>query len=141
MTFSRLVRLTAVLLISILWLNTLVDAAAKPVDSAVMKARVQARGVGQGVRVTLADKTETKGVIVSIGEQAFSVSPKGSTHPQEIQYTQVTGVHNDKMGTGTKVIIVVAIAGAAIGITAAVLVHDVNNGLKNITFCPNNECT
>ncbi|MGO9340612.1 MAG: hypothetical protein ACLPY1_24325 [Terracidiphilus sp.] len=141
MKLSRLVRFTAMLLISVLWLNTLVAAAAKPADPAAMKAKVQLRGIGQGVRVTLADKTETKGVIVSIGEQAFAVKPKGAAQPQEIQFAQVTGVHNDRMGTGTKVIIVVAVAGAAIGITVAVLVHDVNNGLKNITLCPNNNCT
>jgi hypothetical protein len=134
MTLSRLVRMTAMLLISVLWLNTLVAAAAKPVDPAAIKAKVLAHGVGQGVRVTMADKTETKGVIVSIGEQSFTVSLKGSTQPQEIQYAQVTGVHNSKMGTGTKVIIIVAVAGAAIGITAAILVHDVHNSLKSLTF-------
>jgi hypothetical protein len=136
MTLSRLARLTAMLLISVLWLNTLVAAAAKPVDPAAMKAKVQSRGVGRGVRVTLADKSEAKGVIVSIGDQAFTVKPKGAAQPQEIQYAQVTGVHGDKMGTGTKVIIVVVIAGATIGIIAAVWVHKFNNGFKNITFPP-----
>jgi ABC-type phosphate transport system permease subunit len=136
MTLSRLARFTAMLLISVLWLNTLDVAAAKPVDPAAMKAKVQSRGVGQGVRVTLADKSEAKGVIVSIGDQAFTVKPKGAAQPQEIQYAQVTGVHGDKMGTGTKVIIVVAIAGATIGIIAAVWVHKFNNGFKNITFPP-----
>jgi hypothetical protein len=128
------------LLISVLWLNGLVAAIAKPTDAVAAKSRIQARGVGQGVRVTMADKTEAKGVIVSIGDQAFTVKPKGSAPPQEIQYAQVTGVHNDKMGTGTKVIIVVVIAGAAIGIAAAIIDHDINSGLKNITLCPNNNC-
>jgi hypothetical protein len=128
MNLSRLARLTAVLLIpALLSNNNFAFAAKKPVDPAAMKAKVQARGVGQGVRVTKADNTETKGVIVRIGDQSFTVTPKGSTQPQEIEYAQVTGVHNDKMGTGTKVIIIVAIAGAAIGITAAILVHDINN--------------
>ena len=128
MNLSRLARLIAVLLIpALLSSNNFAFAAKKPVDPAAMRAKVQARGVGQGVGVTMADNTETKGVIVRLGDQSFTVTPKGSTQPQEIEYAQVTGVHNDKMGTGTKVIIIVAIAGAAIGITAAILVHDFNS--------------
>jgi hypothetical protein len=134
LTLSRLIRFTAILLIPAMLANSLASAASKPVDPAVMKAKVQARGVGQGVRVTLADKTEVKGLIVSIGEQSFTVKPKHADQPQEIQFAQLTGVHKDKMSTGTKVIIVVAIAGAAIGITAEILVHDVHNSLKNLTF-------
>jgi hypothetical protein len=133
--------MTAMLLISVLWLNGLAAAIAKPIDSGAVKAKVQSRGIGQGVRITLIDKTEAKGVIVNIGEQAFTVKPKGAAQPQEIQYAQVTGVHNDKLGTGTKVLIAVVIAGVAIGVAAIVVDHEVNNSLKNITICPNNNCT
>jgi ABC-type phosphate transport system permease subunit len=104
--------------------NSLAFAAKKPVDPAAMKAKVTARGVGQGVRVTLADNTEAKGLIVSIGEQSFTLKPKGVDQPREIPYAQVTGVHNQKMSTGTKVIIGVAILGAAVGIAAAIFVHE-----------------
>lgn len=120
------------LLISVLWLNGLVAAAAKPEDPAVIKARVQARGVGNGVRVTFADNTEAKGAIVSIGDQSFMLKAKHDAQPREIQYAQLTGVHKDKIGTGAKVIIIVAVVGAAIGITAAVLDHEVHQSLKNI---------
>jgi hypothetical protein len=140
MNISRLVRWTTMLLIAILLGNNFAIAS-RPVDPAKIKEKVLARGVGQGVRVTMADKTETKGVIVKIDEQAFTVKPKGSAEAQEFQYAQVTGIHNDKMGTGTKVIIVVAVAAVAIGITAIVIDHEVNNSLKNIQLCPNNECT
>jgi hypothetical protein len=129
MTLSHLARITAMLLIPALLSNS-IALAAKPVDPAVMKAKVQAHGVGQGVRVTLADKAEVKGLIVSISEQSFALKIKGADQPQEIQFAQVTGVHNDKMGTGTKVIIVVAIAGAAIGIIAAVAVHHFDTSFK-----------
>ena len=132
MNFSRLGRLTAAFLISTLLSNSFALAEKKPVDPAAMKAKVQARGVGHGIRVTMADSTETKGVIVSIGEQSFTVKPKGAVQPQEIQYTQVTGVHNDKMGTGTKVIIVVAVAGAALAITAAIIVTSLRVSLKSL---------
>ena len=130
---TRLLRWTAVVLIPVL-LSSNLAYASKPVDPMAMKAKVLARGVGQGVRVTMADRTETKGVIVNIGDQAFTVKPKGATVAQEIQYAQVTGIHKDKMGAGTKVIIIVVIAGAAIGIAAAVLDHEVHNSLGKITF-------
>jgi hypothetical protein len=122
------------LLISALLSNSRAVASSRPPESVVMKAKVQARGVGQGVRVTLADKTEAKGLIVSISEESFALKVKGGDQPQEIQFAQVTSVHKDKMGTGTKVIIVVAIVGVAIGITAAVIDHEVNNSLKHLTF-------
>jgi hypothetical protein len=124
MTLSRLVRLTATLLIPALLTNSLAFAAKKPVDPAAIKAKVTAHGVGQGVRVTLADNTEAKGLIVSIGDQSFALKPKGAGQPREIQYAQVTGVHNQKMSTGTKVIIGVAILGAVVGIAAAIFVHE-----------------
>jgi hypothetical protein len=123
MTLSRIARFTAMLLIPALLSNNLAFAARKPVDPAAMKAKVQTRGVGQGVRVTLANDTEAKGLIVSIGEQSFALKSKGADQPRDIPYAQLTGVHNDKLGTKTKVIIIVAIVGAAIGITALVLVH------------------
>jgi hypothetical protein len=130
MRFTRFVRLTAILLITAMLSNHLAFAAKKPIDAAAVRAKLDARGVGQGVRVTLSDNTEAKGLIVSIGDRSFLVKPKGAAQPPEIQYAQITGVHKDKMGTGTKVAIVVVIAGAAIGIIAAVAVHKFNNSLK-----------
>lgn len=134
MRLSWFLRFTAILLIPALVNSSLVFAASKPIDPAAMKAKVQARGVGQGVRVTLADKTEAKGLIVSIGEKSFAVKPKGADQPREIEYAQITAVHNDKLSTGQKVTIVVVIVGVAIGIAAAILVHSVDNSLKNITI-------
>ncbi len=121
MNLSRLARLTAMLLIPALLSNNLAFAAKKPVDPAAMKAKVQARGVGQGVRVTLAGGTEANGVIVSIGDQSFQVKPKGAAQPQEIQYAQVTGVHDGKMGNGKKTIIIVVVVVAVAVVVAAVL--------------------
>jgi hypothetical protein len=128
MNLSRVARLTAMLMIPALLSSNFAFAAKKPVDPAVMKAKVQARGVGQGVRVSMADQTEIKGVIVSVGDQSFMVKTKRAAQPQEIRYAQVADVHNEKMKTGTKVIIIVAIAGAVIGIAAAIVVHAINNG-------------
>lgn len=116
------------LLIPALLSSNFAFAANKPVDPAVMKAKVQARGVGQGVRATLTDQTEAKGVIVSVGEQSFTIKPKDAAQPREIHYTQVTGVHNDKMGAGTKAIVIVVVVVAAVGITAAILASAFRNG-------------
>jgi hypothetical protein len=118
------------ILITALLSNNLAFAAKKPIDPAAMKTKLQERGVGNGVRVTLADNTEAKGLIVSLGDQSFAVKPKGAAQVQEIQYTQVTGVHNNKMGTGTKIAIVAIIAGATIGIIVAVAVHRFDNSFK-----------
>jgi len=78
MSLSRLVRLTAMLLVPALLSNGLAFAANKPVEPAAMKAKLQARGVGNGVRITLSDDSEAKGLIVSLGDQSFAVKPKGA---------------------------------------------------------------
>jgi hypothetical protein len=72
MSMFTLIRFTATLTVAALLFNNLAFAAG-PVDAAAMRAKVQARGVGQGVRVTLADQAEVKGLIVSISEQSFTV--------------------------------------------------------------------
>jgi hypothetical protein len=121
MIVSRLIRLTAMLLVSALPSNSVALAAKKPVDPAVMKARIQARGVGQGVRVTLADTTEVKGLIVAVGEHSFAVKAKKADQPREIEYTQITGVYRDKLTRGQDVAITVGVVAGAIVIISVVL--------------------
>jgi hypothetical protein len=127
MRFSRLIRFTATLLISVVFTNSLAFAARKPADPAVMKAKIQARGVGQGVRVTLADQTEVKGLIVSVGEQSFAVKVKKADRPQEIQYAQLTGVHNDKLTRGQTVGIVVGVVAVVIIVFVVVVTRKVES--------------
>lgn len=129
MTLSRMMRLTAILLIAALLGNDLAFAAKMPtgnvpVDPGVAKANIAARGVGQEVQVKLADKTKAKGLIVSIGEQSFVLKPKGAEQTREIQYAQVTVVHNQKLSKGQKVGIGVAIFGAGVLIIAAIALHE-----------------
>ena len=90
---SRLFRLAAILLVPTLLCNSIAFAAKKPVDSAAMKVKIQARGVGQGVRVTLNDQTDVKGTIVTIGDQSFSLKLKKVSEPREIEYTGITGAN------------------------------------------------
>jgi len=128
MKFSRLTRFIATMLISVLSSNSLAFAAPKkPADPAVLKAKIQARGVGQGVRVTLTDATDITGMIVSIGDQSFALRPKKkNAGPQEIAYAQLTAVHKDKLSRGQKVAVVVVIVSAGIAVLAVVVAHELD---------------
>lgn len=117
MTFCRLFRFTAMLLVPVLVCNGLAFAAHKVADPAAIKAKIQAHGVGQGVRVTLADKTEAKGMITAIGDQSFTLKPRNSDDLRQIDYAQITGVHNDHLSRGQKIGITVGvIAGAVVAV-------------------------
>jgi len=103
--------------------DSLALASKKPIDPAVIKAKIEARGVGQGVRVTLADQTESKGIIIAISENTFVLKPKKAAQPLELEYARVSGVHNDKLSRGQKVTIgvcVVAAAAIIIGVVTTV---------------------
>jgi hypothetical protein len=126
MKFARVMRSTALLLIPAL-LSSSFAFAARPLTPPAVKTKLEARGLGHGIRVTLLSNGEAKGKIVSIGDQSFVLQAKGADAPQTIEYAQVTGVHNDKMSTGKKVLIGVVILGAAVGIVAAILIHSFNN--------------
>jgi len=120
-------RSTALSLILLMLGNATAFSASKPIDPAAEKAKIEARGVGQGVRVTMLDKTEVKGVIASIGEQSFVLSKQRGAQPRTIEYAQISGVHRDRLTAGQKVTIAVVVAGVAIGIVAAVIAGKVNN--------------
>jgi len=127
MILSRLFRLTSMFLVFVLLSNSLAFAAKKPADPVVMKAKIQSRGVGQGVRVTLTGDTEAKGVIVAIHDQGFALKLKNVDQPREIEYAQITGVHNDKLARGQKVGIVVAAVAVGIVVVGAVLTYDLKH--------------
>lgn len=117
---SRLFRFVAILLVPALLSNNLAFAAKKPADPAVIKAKIQGRGVGQGVRVTLNDQTDVKGTIVTIGDQSFALKLKKVDEPREIQYAEITGVHNERLTRGQKVGIVVGVvAGVIVAVAVA----------------------
>jgi hypothetical protein len=120
MIHSRLFRLAAILLVPALLGNNLALAAKKPVDPAAIKAKIQARGVGQGVRVTLTGQTDVKGTIVAIGDQSFALKLKKASEPREIEYAQIIGVHNDRLTRGQKVGIVVGVVAGFIVVVAVI---------------------
>jgi len=118
---SRLFRLAAILLVPALLSNNFAFAAKKPADPAALKAKIQARGIGQGVRITLIDQTDVKGTIVAIGDQSFALKTKKGSEPREFEYAQITGVHNDRLTRGQKVGITVGVVAGFIIVVAVVL--------------------
>ena len=118
---SRLFRLAAILLVPTLLCNSIAFAAKKPVDPAALKAKIQARGIGQGVRITLIDQTDVKGTIVAIGDQSFALKLKKGSEPREFEYAGITGVHNDRLTRGQKVGIAVGVVAGFIIVVAVVL--------------------
>jgi hypothetical protein len=133
MRFSRLIRFTALLLISALLSNNLAFARSKkPADPAVLKAKIQARGVGQGVRVSLTDTTDVTGMIVSISDQSFTLRPKKkNAQPREIAYAQLTAVHKDRLTRGQKIATGVIIASAVIVVAAVYVTIQLDRPWKN----------
>jgi hypothetical protein len=133
MRLSGLIRVTAMILISALLSNNLAFARAKKVaDPAVLKAKIQARGVGQGVRVTLTDTTDVTGMIVSISDQSFTLRPKKkNSQPREIAYAQLTGVHKDRLTRGQKIATGVIIASAVIVVAAVYVTIQLDRPWKN----------
>jgi hypothetical protein len=133
MRFSRFIRCIAMLLISVLFSNNLAFAAKKKTDDpAVLKSKIQARGVGQGVRVTLTDTTDVTGMIVSISDQSFTLRPKKkNSQPREIAYAQLTGVHKDRLSRGQKIAAGVIVASAVIIVAAVYVTIQLDRPWKN----------
>jgi hypothetical protein len=134
MSLSRLFRVAAMLLVPALLSNSFALASKKPIDPAIMKAKIQARGVGQGVRVTLVDKTDAQGLIVAIGDQSFSLKAKKSADVRQIGFAQITGVHNDHLSRGQKVGITVGIFAGAVVIVAVAITISFRNSLSRPIF-------
>lgn len=117
MTFGRMMRTTAFLLIPTIAFNNF--AAAKPMNAAVVHSKLEARGVGHNVRITLKDKSEVKGLIITIGEDSCVLIPKEQSQQKTIAYDEVAAIHNTGMSTGTKIGIGV---GVAVGVIVAMAV-------------------
>ena len=105
----------ALFLVPAMLSNSSTYAARKPLDAAAIRERIAAHCVGQGVRVTLTDKTEAIGIIVSIGDRSFALKANNADQPRSIEYAQVTGVRGEGLSTAVKV-------GVFAGIEVVVLV-------------------
>jgi hypothetical protein len=129
MRFTRLARLCSLLLIVDLLLLQMPLGAQPPMDAASVKAAVEARGVGGGVKVVEVDKTRITGIIASIGEQSFVLKQTNGQPPADIAFAQVRDVRNNSgMSRGAKIGLWVGITAAAAGITAVILVAKFRSG-------------
>jgi len=95
----RLICTIAAILVVALLSCGLVLASRKSPGPAVMKASLQQHGLGNDVRLTLADKTEVRGLIVGIGERSVSVREKHAGRSRELPYAQLIGVHSNRLST------------------------------------------
>jgi hypothetical protein len=128
MRFARLIRITAILLVAALLSNSVAFAAKKPLGPAELKVKIQGRGVGRGVRVVLADKTQVVGMIVSVGDQSFVLKPrKKNSQPVEIEFVQLTDVREDRLSRGQKVTIAVVAVSAAVAVVGIVIAIKVDH--------------
>ena len=102
-------------------------AQSNPMKPGAAKTKLEERGVGRGIRVTLTDKTEVKGLIVSIGDDSCVLNTKGPDQPRTIAYASIASIHRDKMPTGEKVGISLGVVGVGIavlvGVGAYMLTH------------------
>lgn len=102
MRFSGIVRFLALLIFLVISGNVVCLAADKVMTPAEIKSKLEARGVGQEVRIRLKDKTEVKGTIVSIGEDSCVIAVN---HPDQevVSYSNVSAVHKSRKSTAKKI--------------------------------------
>lgn len=122
----RLFRLVSLVIVCTLMGNDVV-LAATPMDAATVKQKVDARGVGKGLKVTETGGTTITGSIVWIGEEGFRLKVKNEPQPTEISFAQVTGVRNSGLSRGAKIGIAVGIVAVVVVVVAVVLVHAFNS--------------
>ena len=65
---------------------------AKAVDAATVKQKVEERGVGKELKVSLGDGSTVSGEIVWIGEEKFQLKAKKEPQPVDVAYAQVIRV-------------------------------------------------
>jgi hypothetical protein len=66
--------------------------AATPLDAAIVKQKVEERGVGKDLKVSLGDGSTVSGEIVWIGEEKFQLKAKKEPQPVDVSYAQVIRV-------------------------------------------------
>ena len=95
MGILRFRRVTAIILAAGLLSEGVAEAAKVPLDPATTRRRVQARGIGQGMKVVEADGTHARGIISAIHDDSFEITPQGTAQATKIPFTQVTTLQND----------------------------------------------
>jgi hypothetical protein len=95
MAVWRFRSVVAAVLAALLLSGEVARAAKPPLDAATAKQRVQARGIGQSIKVVEVDGTHARGIISSIHNDVFEITPPGTAQPTVIPFDQVTTLQND----------------------------------------------
>ena len=88
-------------------------------QAAKIKAKVHKRGIGQKVRVKLANGTETKGIISKIEESSFTLTNNKTGQTTDIPYADVQKVGGSGLSKGATIALVV-VGGVVIACVAMV---------------------
>jgi hypothetical protein len=121
--FPPLLRQIALALCLCLLGNSVAYAAGNPPDADGARAQFEKRGIGNTVRVNVANGTHVKGRIISIGADGVVLAPNGSPDVL-VAYAQVNSVKGPGLSTGGKVGILVFVGVAVVGIVAIVLLKN-----------------
>jgi hypothetical protein len=95
--------------------------AAKPMDAATARDKVNQLGVGKGLKVTKAGGTTIRGEIIWIGEEGFQLKVKDEPLPVDVSFEQVTGIGSPGLPKGAKIGIAAGVAVALITSVAVAL--------------------
>jgi small nuclear ribonucleoprotein (snRNP)-like protein len=88
-----------------------------------VKERVQKRGVGETVRVTLVNESEVKGSISEVDEASFVVTDKNSGRTTTVPYAEVQKVQGPGLYKGAKIAITAAVVIGVLAIVAVIFIH------------------
>lgn len=88
-----------------------------------VKERVQKRGVGERVRVTLVNGSEVKGFISEVDEASFVVTDKKSGRTTAVSYAEVQKVRGPGLSKGAKIGITVAVVVGVLAIVVVIFIH------------------
>ena len=118
----HLSRLVALLLISTIFSSGLAYAAPRPLTAAETKVKIEKLGINHFVRILEGNGIDLHGRILAVNDQSFQMQLWNQPQPTEIQYDQVTEVHNLGWTKG-KVAFLAAGIGAAVGLAVYGYVH------------------
>jgi len=97
--------------------------------SRTIKKQIEGRGTGKKakVKITLRDKTETRGYISQIDANSFRVTDEKTGKVATLSYDAVDQVKGGGLSRGAKIAIWVGVVGAGVAIVLGLLAHTLNH--------------
>ena len=100
--------------------------AAAPLDPAGARQQLLTQGVSSTVRITRKDGHELKGQLLTVGDESCVLTVKKA--PVTVAYADISKVRGPGLSRGVKIAIGVGVFVVAVGITAAIIGHEINTG-------------